>query len=48
MTIEVYYDGVGFEVKSDFPGHLGPRSMRERASSLGGTLEATSGPGKVT
>jgi PAS domain S-box-containing protein len=38
-------DGVGFEPQNDFPGHLGLRSMRERAARQGGTLEVTSEPG---
>jgi PAS domain S-box-containing protein len=48
ITLEVYDDGLGFDAQSDFPGHLGLRSMRERTSSLGGTLEVTSVPGKGT
>ena len=48
ITLEVYDDGVGFDAESDFPGHLGLRSMRERASSLGGTLEVRSAPGRGT
>jgi nitrate/nitrite-specific signal transduction histidine kinase len=38
---------VGFDPEEDFPGHLGLRSMRERAQRLGGTLkvEATLGSG---
>ena len=48
ITLKVSDDGVGFETRGDFPGHLGLRSMRERASRLGGTLEMDSGPGKGT
>jgi glucose-6-phosphate-specific signal transduction histidine kinase len=38
ITLVVSDDGAGFDVRSDFPGHLGLRSMRERSSRLGGTL----------
>jgi signal transduction histidine kinase len=40
-------DGVGFDAGGDFPGHLGLRSMRERASRLGGrlTVESSAGGG---
>ncbi len=48
VTLEVFDDGVGFDGQSDFPGHLGLRSMRERASRLGGTLEVETAPGKGT
>jgi PAS domain S-box-containing protein len=48
VTLEVSDDGVGFEAEGDFPGHLGLRSMRERASRLGGTLEVESAPGRGT
>ena len=48
IALELSDDGVGFDVGKDFPGHLGLRSMRERASRLGGTLEAESAPGRGT
>ena len=48
INFEVRDDGVGFEAGRDFPGHLGLRSMRERASRLGGTLEVESAPGRGT
>jgi PAS domain S-box-containing protein len=48
LTLGITDDGVGFETRGDFPGHLGLRSMRERASRLGGTLEMDSGLGKGT
>ncbi len=48
ITLEVSDDGIGFDAQSDFPGHLGLRSMRERASSLGGTLEVETTPGRGT
>jgi PAS domain S-box-containing protein len=45
FTLGISDDGVGFEPQNDFPGHLGLKSMRERATRLGGTLEVTSEPG---
>ncbi len=39
VTLKISDDGVGFDAKGEFPGHLGLRSMRERASRLRGTLE---------
>ena len=47
-TVEVEDDGLGFDAGADFPGHLGLRSMRERAARLGGTLEVLSAPGAGT
>jgi signal transduction histidine kinase len=48
ITLEITDDGAGFEARGDFPGHLGLRSMRERALHLGGVLEVDSSPGKGT
>jgi signal transduction histidine kinase len=48
ITLEITDDGAGFEARDDFPGHLGLRSMRERALHLGGVLEVDSSPGKGT
>ena len=48
ITLEITDDGAGFEARGDFPGHLGLRSMRERALHLGGVLEVVSSPGKGT
>lgn len=48
MTLEISDDGVGFDPEGDFPGHLGLRSMRERALRLGGVLEVESSPGGGT
>jgi signal transduction histidine kinase len=48
ITLEISDDGAGFDSEGDFPGHLGLRSMRERALRLGGTLEVDSVPGKGT
>ena len=48
VTLEISDDGMGFDAKGQFPGHLGLRSMRERASRLGGTLKLETVPGKGT
>jgi signal transduction histidine kinase len=48
ITLEISDDGVGFDTGGEFPGHLGLHSMRERAQSLGGTLEVQSESGKGT
>ena len=41
-------DGLGFDTSQSFPGHLGLRSMSERATRLGGTVMIDSAPGKGT
>jgi signal transduction histidine kinase len=46
ISLEVADDGAGFDPGGDFPGHLGLRSMRERATRLGGTLTIESAPGQ--
>ena len=38
IVIEVSDDGVGFDTGDEFPGHLGLRSMRERAQEQDGEL----------
>ncbi|HLI89842.1 MAG TPA: histidine kinase [Ktedonobacteraceae bacterium] len=45
VILEIEDDGTGFNPAEAFPGHLGLRSMRERAQRLGGTLEIKSAPG---
>ena len=45
LRLEVSDNGIGFDPLASYPGHLGLRSMRERAASVGGTLEITSEPG---
>jgi PAS domain S-box-containing protein len=44
IRLEVWDDGVGFDLESAHPGHFGLNTMRERASELGGTLEIESRP----
>jgi signal transduction histidine kinase len=46
ILLEVADDGVGFDPAGSFPGHLGLRSMRERASWLGASIEVESAPGR--
>lgn len=46
LVLEVQDDGQGFDTKGDFPGHLGLKSMRERAIRLGGSLTINSEPGQ--
>lgn len=48
VILVVHDDGIGFDPSESFPGHLGLRSMRERVSTLGGTLEIESAPGHGT
>ena len=48
MELEVADNGTGFDTGGDFPGHLGLRSMRERAEKLGGRLEISSQAGVGT
>lgn len=45
VVLTVEDDGTGFDAGATFPGHLGLRSMRERAREAGGTLELDSSPG---
>ena len=46
--MEIADDGVGFDPNGPFPGHLGLRSMRERALAVGGSLEVISSRGQGT
>jgi len=48
LTLEVRDNGQGFDPGGSFPGHLGLRSMRERAEQLGGELSFASAPGQGT
>jgi signal transduction histidine kinase len=47
ITLEVQDDGRGFDPGQTFAGHLGLRSMRERATNLGGkiTIDSHEGAG---
>ena len=44
LVLSVSDDGCGFDPTASFPGHLGLRSMRERATAAGGTLHVESTP----
>jgi len=46
VTLELTDDGVGFDPGGRFPGHLGLRSMRERAARHGATIDIDSAPGR--
>lgn len=48
VTLGVRDNGRGFDASRPFPGHLGLKSMRERADAFGGRLEIGSEPGKGT
>ena len=48
VVLEIADDGAGFETGASFPGHLGLRTMAERAANIGGELEVVSAPGAGT
>ena len=48
LRLEIADDGQGFDPHADFPGHLGLKSMRERAGEIRGTLDVASEPGTGT
>ena len=48
ITLKILDDGVGFDPTEDLAGHLGLRSIPERAARLGGTLEVQGDPGHGT
>lgn len=48
IILEVHDNGKGFDPSTSFPGHLGLRSMRERAAKMGGVLTIESLPGQGT
>ncbi|MGE0599283.1 MAG: GAF domain-containing protein [Dehalococcoidia bacterium] len=48
LQLEVSDNGQGFDPSGEFPGHLGLKSMRERARAIGGSLDVESQPGKGT
>src|SRR5258706_3604852 len=48
LILEVSDDGKGFDPTEPFPGHLGLRSIQERAAQLGGTCSIESAPGQGT
>lgn len=48
LKLEVTDDGVGFNAGTTCPGHLGQRTMSERATLVGGRLHVLSAPGRGT
>jgi signal transduction histidine kinase len=48
LRITVADDGVGFDTAVPHPGHLGLGTMRERATTIGATLDLDSAPGTGT
>jgi signal transduction histidine kinase len=48
LVLEVRDDGRGFDPSGPFPGHLGLRSIQERATRLGGTCTIESVPAQGT
>ncbi len=48
VRLDIEDDGIGFDPRADFPGHLGLRSMQERAAAVGGRLEVVSPSEKGT
>lgn len=48
LDLVVEDDGLGFDRSLVAPGHLGLKSMAERAGQLGGTFEVLSAPGQGT
>ncbi|MCC7364583.1 MAG: GAF domain-containing protein [Dehalococcoidia bacterium] len=48
VTLDIRDDGAGFDSDGEFPGHLGLKSMRERALRLGGSVTIHSKPGEGT
>jgi PAS domain S-box-containing protein len=48
LELEVRDDGHGFDTNREFPGHLGLRSMRERAEKLGASYRISSKLGEGT
>lgn len=48
FVLQVKDDGLGFDTNVDFSGHLGLKSMSERAQKIGGTLHIDSSPASGT
>jgi len=50
VALEIRDDGRGFDTTEagELEGHYGLTGMRERAATIGGTLEVVSGPGRGT
>ena len=48
LALDICDDGIGFNARTVFPGHLGLRSMQERAAGTNGTLVIDSDLGRGT
>ncbi len=48
IILELADNGLGFDPSNSFPGHLGLKSMRERAQAVGGRFALESAPGEGT
>jgi signal transduction histidine kinase len=48
LMLEIMDDGLGFDPTARFDGHLGQRSMRERAESIGARFDLQTAPGAGT
>jgi PAS domain S-box-containing protein len=48
LMLRISDDGKGFDLLAPFPGHLGLKSMRERAAAINGALEIQTAPGQGT
>jgi signal transduction histidine kinase len=48
IVLELADNGVGFDPSGAFPGHLGLKSMRERAQAVGASFTLESAPGEGT
>jgi signal transduction histidine kinase/GAF domain-containing protein len=48
LRLEVSDDGIGFDPAAVYSGHLGQKTMRERADMVGGTLNVESAPDRGT
>lgn len=48
LELKIVDNGSGFDPSGDFAGHLGLRSMRERATRAGGQIKIESSPGNGT
>ena len=48
IRLEIIDNGIGFDPAVDYPGHLGLKSMRERAARCQGEFQVSSAPGQGT
>jgi signal transduction histidine kinase len=46
LTLSIRDDGTGYDPGAEYSGHLGLKSMRERAEASGGSLRIESAPGR--